>query len=149
MIKTVLHIMKHQHCKDRTKCYASLNTDHMHCMSWRLLCWSPSFVNSTAVFSAKTTWTIREFYTKNKVRKKQQRKLPKLQRSSSNENQRNRQKNLISLQHAFHTVTINITITEIHTPGFICKCSSSSQITSMLQYPTLYSKTCNDYSTVF
>ena len=46
-------------------------------------------------------------------------------------------KNLISLQHALYTFTINITIGKIHTPSFICKCSSSNQITSMLQYPTL------------
>jgi hypothetical protein len=31
-------------------------THHMHCMSWRLLCWSPSFVNKTAVFSAIPTF---------------------------------------------------------------------------------------------
>lgn len=31
---------------------------HMHCMSCRLLCWSPSLVNNTAVFSANPTLKI-------------------------------------------------------------------------------------------
>lgn len=35
-------------------------TYHMHCMSWRLLCWSPSFVNNTAVLSASPTFTGQE-----------------------------------------------------------------------------------------
>lgn len=45
--------------------------------------------------------------------------------------------NLISLQHALNAFTIYISISEIHTSSFVCKCSSSNQITSMLQYPTL------------
>ena len=40
--------------------YTWLDTNHMHCISCRLLCWSPSFVNNTAVFSAKATWISRE-----------------------------------------------------------------------------------------
>jgi hypothetical protein len=31
------------------------NTYHMHCMSNKLLCWSPSLVKRTAVFSASST----------------------------------------------------------------------------------------------
>ena len=47
-------------------------------------------------------------------------------------------KNLISLQHTLNAVTIYITICKIHTSSFICQCSSSRQITSMLQKPTLW-----------
>ena len=116
--------------------YTWLDTNHMHCISCRLLCWSPSFVNNTAVFSAKATWISREWTKRKSEHAKEKTTHITTHECEWNSNYIDSQ-NLISLQHALNTFTINITISKIHTPSFISKCSSSNQITSMLQYPTL------------
>ena len=47
-----------------------VNTNHMHCISCRLLCCSPSFVNNTAVFSASGTYQ-KHIPCESKIRKDQ------------------------------------------------------------------------------